>query len=129
VELTEHPVKTVLKHDNFANHKIPLPTEIFTDRKNSLGLNMNIHSQADDFITAVQDYRNKQWQGGPIINGEVIDAHHQVAIHSPQNNKHQVGSIAWGDKALAEQDRKSTRLNSSHVKISYAVFCLKKKRK
>src|SRR5690606_41970574 len=26
-----------------------------------------------------------------------------------------------------EQDRKSTRLNSSHVKISYAVFCLKKK--
>src|SRR5690606_39492251 len=29
----------------------------------------------------------------------------------------------------ARVDRKSTRLNSSHVKISYAVFCLKKKRK
>src|SRR5690606_2047297 len=29
---------------------------------------------------------------------------------------------------LCEGDRKSTRLNSSHVKISYAVFCLKKKR-
>src|SRR5690606_42089381 len=28
----------------------------------------------------------------------------------------------------ASQDRKSTRLNSSHVKISYAVFCLKKKK-
>src|SRR5690606_40684160 len=28
---------------------------------------------------------------------------------------------------LLEKDRKSTRLNSSHVKISYAVFCLKKK--
>src|SRR5690606_41668369 len=28
-----------------------------------------------------------------------------------------------------EVDRKSTRLNSSHVKISYAVFCLKKKRR
>src|SRR5690349_23142443 len=27
------------------------------------------------------------------------------------------------------QDRKSTRLNSSHVEISYAVFCLKKKKK
>src|SRR5690606_42023213 len=33
-------------------------------------------------------------------------------------------------KILGEhEDRKSTRLNSSHVKISYAVFCLKKKRK
>src|SRR5690606_21505703 len=28
----------------------------------------------------------------------------------------------------ADRDRKSTRLNSSHVKISYAVFCLKKKK-
>src|SRR5690348_18219615 len=31
--------------------------------------------------------------------------------------------------ALPAQDRKSTRLNSSHPSISYAVFCLKKKRK
>src|SRR5690606_41006846 len=31
--------------------------------------------------------------------------------------------------SAGRRDRKSTRLNSSHVKISYAVFCLKKKRK
>src|SRR5438067_10454117 len=31
--------------------------------------------------------------------------------------------------AAGELDRKSTRLNSSHVSISYAVFCLKKKQK
>src|SRR2546426_10945193 len=31
--------------------------------------------------------------------------------------------------AELEQDRKSTRLNSSHLVISYAVFCLKKKKK
>src|SRR5690606_15756843 len=30
---------------------------------------------------------------------------------------------------ISRVDRKSTRLNSSHVKISYAVFCLKKKKK
>src|SRR5690625_84571 len=32
-------------------------------------------------------------------------------------------------KTVVPKDRKSTRLNSSHVAISYAVFCLKKKRK
>src|SRR5215813_14882587 len=32
-----------------------------------------------------------------------------------------------GRTGLAGRDRKSTRLNSSHVRISYAVFCLKKK--
>src|SRR5436305_5406081 len=33
-----------------------------------------------------------------------------------------------GPRPVAALDRKSTRLNSSHVRISYAVFCLKKKR-
>src|SRR5690606_41683564 len=32
-----------------------------------------------------------------------------------------------GGAVIYDKDRKSTRLNSSHVKISYAVFCLKKK--
>src|SRR5438309_11551426 len=34
-----------------------------------------------------------------------------------------------GRHAIGRQDRKSTRLNSSHSSISYAVFCLKKKKK
>src|SRR5690606_41964434 len=41
--------------------------------------------------------------------------------HGPDG--HAVGEGA----CVASVDRKSTRLNSSHVKISYAVFCLKKK--
>src|SRR5690554_7138714 len=48
------------------------------------------------------------------------------------------GAEALVDRVATEQaaqpqvrleDRKSTRLNSSHVRISYAVFCLKKKKK
>src|SRR3712207_8627787 len=35
--------------------------------------------------------------------------------------------IVQSDKTLLLEDRKSTRLNSSHANISYAVFCLKKK--
>src|SRR5882757_5537309 len=35
----------------------------------------------------------------------------------------------FGNQALSARDRKSTRLNSSHANISYAVFCLKKKKK
>src|SRR5947209_12435439 len=41
-----------------------------------------------------------------------------------------VGFQRGGRNYVAEaEDRKSTRLNSSHANISYAVFCLKKKRK
>src|SRR5437764_9831980 len=37
--------------------------------------------------------------------------------------------IVFGSGSIVSQDRKSTRLNSSHRCISYAVFCLKKKKK
>src|SRR3989442_7170035 len=45
-----------------------------------------------------------------------------------------VGAVGEAREELAPEglvfvDRKSTRLNSSHVRISYAVFCLKKKKK
>src|SRR6266496_6314264 len=40
----------------------------------------------------------------------------------PRESSHRFGQ-------RGRQDRKSTRLNSSHVEISYAVFCLKKKKK
>src|SRR2546430_13073547 len=50
------------------------------------------------------------------------------------NSTEVVGALAAGDAAGAHAkaqgwiDRKSTRLNSSHSQISYAVFCLKKKK-
>src|SRR3712207_7620206 len=38
-------------------------------------------------------------------------------------------SSGFGSSSSPPRDRKSTRLNSSHANISYAVFCLKKKKK
>src|SRR3712207_7823899 len=46
-----------------------------------------------------------------------IETHSGVIVDDPQDVARTVG------------DRKSTRLNSSHANISYAVFCLKKKKK
>src|SRR5207253_10066426 len=43
------------------------------------------------------------------------------------SREHAVWALAdFGFRAVIAQDRKSTRLNSSHVAISYAVFCLNK---
>src|SRR5262245_63781853 len=46
----------------------------------------------------------------------------------PAQNGGPVIEAASGGKGRRDVDRKSTRLNSSHLGISYAVFCLKKKR-
>src|SRR2546426_6047150 len=42
---------------------------------------------------------------------------------------HVMDGESYDDPEVATLDRKSTRLNSSHLVISYAVFCLKKKKK
>src|SRR5712691_11792907 len=47
----------------------------------------------------------------------------------PEEHQELLQLIDQIELADAERDRKSTRLNSSHSQISYAVFCLKKKKK
>src|SRR5438132_6695598 len=62
----------------------------------------------------------------PILNPE--HARHaglEGAAHRGDGARHDVEVGA--DEGRKESDRKSTRLNSSHTVISYAVFCLKKK--
>src|SRR3712207_8692261 len=54
-----------------------------------------------------------------------------VAVAADENDSVARRSRRAGDLAaeLAVEDRKRTRLNSSHANISYAVFCLKKKKR
>src|SRR5436305_8934445 len=56
--------------------------------------------------------------------GGAVDDDARRAVESADAREPRCG-IVCGDPA---EDRKSTRLNSSHVRISYAVFCLKKKK-
>src|SRR5690625_5852664 len=74
----------------------------------------------------------------PVL-GTLINHHNMRRINSrgmPQANKHiMMAALTYNLKKYLRfvvkkpsvLDRKSTRLNSSHVAISYAVFCLKKK--
>src|SRR5690349_23494901 len=50
-----------------------------------------------------------------------------VTTDEPRNARREIDDAAV--TRVEKIDRKSTRLNSSHVEISYAVFCLKKKKK
>src|SRR5690242_21587682 len=56
-----------------------------------------------------------------------------LSLHPQETRDHLRGEMYRGERArttnccVSSEDRKSTRLNSSHMSISYAVFCLKKK--
>src|SRR3712207_7431928 len=68
-----------------------------------------------------------------MLHASVVDPD-KDATHECSSPKHELCDLNAGARpgvsahCLAPRDRKSTRLNSSHANISYAVFCLKKKK-
>src|SRR3712207_7032891 len=67
-----------------------------------------------------------------LVLGRVLHHDHNLLhagdeVHGPAHALHHLaGNHPVGEVAVLGEDRKSTRLNSSHANISYAVFCLKK---
>src|SRR5438552_11878461 len=84
----------------------PAPTEIYT---------LSLHDALPIFeVAPVPEAPSVQWSNAarvPIARETVVAEIEACAVD------------------LRDEDRKSTRLNSSHQIISYAVFCLKKKKK
>src|SRR5699024_11823195 len=82
------------------------------------------------------DVLNAYYHGVEIVLGRQLEA--CIGQRSGKSACHSVGPLSYFSDAFGavvytvhcchNRDRKSTRLNSSHVSISYAVFCLKKKK-
>src|SRR5690606_41493932 len=100
------PVADILRFSSFFFHAPP-PSEIYT---------LSLHDALPIFLQAVHQPAVAQ----AVLTGRRVDA------HDPQAAELALLLLAADVGVLL--DRKSTRLNSSHVKISYAVFCLKKKK-
>src|SRR5256885_10926846 len=66
-------------------------------------------------------------QSGPSRHAVLESLEHRHSALVPLRERIHVGRRGEQSQA-AQRDRKSTRLNSSHLVISYAVFCLKKKK-
>src|SRR5690554_7131151 len=65
----------------------------------------------------------------PICRDFALRPLHRTRLRARRVQDRQDVAAAHDDDLRLELDRKSTRLNSSHVRISYAVFCLKKKKR
>src|SRR5207302_10470340 len=102
---------------SFFSYKLPAPTNIYT---------LSLHDALPIFKGP-----NRAWIPAALIDdNSYIRIRARTVRDNVRNRPKEVltkwiATIFVGRTTV--EDRKSTRLNSSHVKISYAVFCLKKK--
>src|SRR5690606_40880572 len=83
------------------------------------GTNPNTGKEVDEYACAIA------WL--PMLTIENSQQQRQTGAAVESFRNEMVKANESTQLLLLASDRKSTRLNSSHVKISYAVFCLKKK--
>ena len=101
--LIDHPVTQLRQFRTLGNERIPLPTALYGDRKNSKGINMNIQQQWDELSGAFTPFLDNQWQAAPVINGERLDGPAET-ITCPYDLNKVVGTARF---ASAEQAKKA----------------------
>src|SRR5690554_7295558 len=103
---TSHFAEVFRDNDSLYMTRKPL-IEYYTEQDTSYFHAKNIQIIGPDKERIIKGYPNARVYRTPDMSGKADSLHYDEKIG----------------------DRKSTRLNSSHVRISYAVFCLKKKKK
>ncbi|MEZ9945973.1 bifunctional proline dehydrogenase/L-glutamate gamma-semialdehyde dehydrogenase PutA [Vibrio breoganii] len=98
-DLTHHPVDTLLANETLHNDQIPLPPQIFGERVNSIGINVDVESEALPFEQQVAGFLAKQWQGAPIINGSMISGTmiKEESVVAPFDRSVTVGKIGFAN--------------------------------
>lgn len=119
-ELTQHPVDTLLGRKTLHNTLIPLPDQIFSDRKNSFSINVDIESEAVPFKEKISGYMDQTWSAGPIVNGTMIKSNESMIkdegifkVTAPYDRRISVGSVTW-----ATPDHVSEALDSASTYFS-----------
>ncbi|EGX6962478.1 MULTISPECIES: bifunctional proline dehydrogenase/L-glutamate gamma-semialdehyde dehydrogenase PutA [unclassified Vibrio] len=133
-ELTHHPVDVLTGFDTLHNDKIPLPADIFPERKNSYGVNIDIDSEAKPFEAQVESFMDNQWVAGPMINGErfaesMIKENAAEIITAPYDRRIEVGKVAFAtlDHVSAAIDAAQTAFSDwKTVPVEQKAACLEK---
>ncbi len=98
-DLVDHPVTTLESRKSLANPHINLPGNLFNDRKNSFGPNIEIESEWTPFKAKIDSFmgQDKQWRAYPIVGGEKIETGNTHLVRSPYDHSQTAGQIDWAD--------------------------------
>ena len=102
-ELVKHPLHVLKQRTPLRNPHIPLPCDILPGRKNSRGTNIAIEDQWQELVTGVNQYMDKTWTYGPMIDGQNCTGDKAHTKTNPANKSDQTGTVYWTDSSQVEQ--------------------------
>lgn len=105
--LIEHPALLVNQNKPIENPLIAKSDDLYGDRKNSRGLNMNFTSTWKPFEIAYQNELKREWRAAPVINGETLaEFHDNYDAFAPFDLTHKIGQVC-----IATDQQAKTALN------------------
>ncbi|SFR49047.1 L-proline dehydrogenase /delta-1-pyrroline-5-carboxylate dehydrogenase [Marinobacter daqiaonensis] len=103
-ELVKNPVEELEKYQSLPNDRIPLPRDIYgSERPNSRGMNIHVEADREPLLKAMASWSDKQWQAGPVINGERRSDGDSKTVYAPHNQSDRVGQVVWTSEAHARE--------------------------
>ncbi|PID37884.1 MAG: bifunctional proline dehydrogenase/L-glutamate gamma-semialdehyde dehydrogenase, partial [Pseudomonadales bacterium] len=105
-KLTVHPYDKLTSQESLRNMKIPLPLEIYGERKASYGVNVFIESEWTPFKKAIAESNGHLWQATSIINGEDVDTgrpDHNIQVRAPYKHSEIVGLTHFANEEIAKK--------------------------
>ncbi|WP_260260494.1 bifunctional proline dehydrogenase/L-glutamate gamma-semialdehyde dehydrogenase PutA [Vibrio intestinalis] len=117
--LTVHPIDSLLAYESLNNRSIPLPPDVFPERKNSAGVNVDIESEARPFEAQVEAWLTRQWNAAPILNGKqdtesmIKESQNVETVTAPYDRRLQVGRVA-----MANLDHVSVAISGAQSALS-----------
>ncbi|MDG9671535.1 bifunctional proline dehydrogenase/L-glutamate gamma-semialdehyde dehydrogenase PutA [Hahella sp. CR1] len=93
--LVQHPLHELTRYSSLANHRIPLPAQIFGNRINSMGVNLFVENQYSPLEKQLRAWDQHQWKACPVINGEHRTLAAPDQVLSPYDQTQSAGTVYW----------------------------------
>lgn len=102
-QLSSHPINDVKLNKTFANSLIKKPRDIFPERENAHGTNLNIRSEREPFLAGLDKFKADKLHAATLINGQDQKSAEVKDVCSPFDHSNVIGTVAMADVETAKK--------------------------
>jgi RHH-type proline utilization regulon transcriptional repressor/proline dehydrogenase/delta 1-pyrroline-5-carboxylate dehydrogenase len=111
-DIVKDPVEAARRHDTKKHGAIKMPADLFGNRRNSIGIDLNDKASADTLLSAIAQFKNTDYTVQSLTAKAVLGTKSSEEIKpivSPSNSAHKLGTAQYLPEAVVDQVYASAR--------------------